>query len=517
MVCTSEPHAVEAGLEMLARGGNAIDAAVAMAAALTVVEPTSNGLGSDAFAIVWDGQQLHGLNGSGRAPTALDVSELVSARATELPKTGWLPVTVPGAVDAWHTLSVSFGNLDFAELLQPAIRFAEQGFTVSPVVAHYWALAARRYLTLQGPEYAGWAQTFAPGGQTPKAGEVWRSPDHAKTLRLIGESDGMAFYFDELASAIVHFSQATGGILTEADLSGHAHDWVTPLSVPFMGHEVWELPPNGQGIAALMALGILDGIELAGPYGSAESWHPVIEAVKRAMTDAYAEVADPAAMRVTPEVLLDRRYAASCRQRIGDRAMEPIAGRFQTGGTVYLCTADADGMMVSFIQSNFHGFGSGIVIPGTGIALQNRGYGFSLDPEHPNFAAPNKRPFHTIIPGFLTKDGKPVGPFGVMGGHMQPQGHVQVLLDTLKYGMDPQAALDAPRWRWDGGLNIAVEDRAGAKTIEGLRAKGHAVTVEEYGSGFGRGQIIWRDPDGGYIGGSDPRADGYVGITEPGA
>ena len=511
VVATSHPLAVQAGIEMLRRGGNAIDAAIATAITLTVVEPTSNGIGGDAFALVWDGERLHGLNGSGRAPKALTL-EFVKALGHEtMPTRGWLPVTVPGTPAAWRDLHKHFGRLRFEELFKPAIFYAEQGHPVAPIVAQYWGYAIQAYAQLTSPEFAAWHKTFTLNGRAPQAGEIWASPDHAQTLRQLAQSYCEEFYEGKLAEKIARFSQETGGLLSEQDLKEHTSAWVKPIKTVYRGYDVWEIPPNGQGLVALIGLNILESFDLAQyPRDSGESFHLQIEALKLAFADGLRYIADPEFVPVPTEKLLSKVYAAQRRVLITDTACDPRAGDPYAGGTVYLCTADADGMMVSFIQSNYMGFGSGIVVPGTGIALHNRGACFSLDHTHPNALAPGKRPYHTIIPGFLTRDSKAVGPFGVMGGFMQPQGHIQVIVNTIDYQLNPQASLDAPRWQWLKAREIEIEFDADPTIIEGLRARGHDVKVVEPSGRFGRGQIIWKLPSRAYIAGSDKRADGYA-------
>ncbi len=511
VVATSHPLAVQAGIEMLRRGGNAVDAALATAIALTVVEPTSNGIGSDAFALVWDGKKLIGLNGSGRAPASLTLEHMRALGHEAMPSRGWLPVTVPGAPTAWRDLHKRFGKLRFAELFEPAIAYAQEGHPVAPLVAQSWAYALAAYRDLRGAEFRGWWETFAPEGQAPQAGELWRSPDHANTLRRIAQSNAEDFYNGELSEEIARFAQETGGYLSKRDLAEHTSRWVEPISVNYRGYDVWEIPPNGQGLIALIGLNILEGFELTQhARDSVQSFHWQIEALKLAFADGQRYIADPDSVPVPIRELLDKRYAAQRRALIGDRALDPLPGDPYSAGTVYLCTADSNGMMVSFIQSNYMGFGSGIVVPGTGIALQNRGACFSLDPQHPNSFQPKKRPYHTIIPGFLTKDGKALGPFGVMGGFMQPQGHLQVVVNTVDYGLNPQASLDAPRWQWTKEKEIEIESDAAPEVIIGLRERGHGVKIVEPSGRFGRGQIIWRLPSGAYIAGSDKRADGYA-------
>lgn len=511
VVATSQPLAVQAGIEMLQRGGNAVDAAIAAAITLTVVEPTSNGIGADAFALVWAGDKLHGLNGSGRAAAALTLDAIRAAGHDAMPTRGWLPVTVPGAPRAWRDLHERFGKLPFADLFEPAIRHAEEGYKVSPIVAQYWGYAAEGYGALKGPEFRGWRETFMPKGRAPKSGETWASPGHASTLRRIAESGAEDFYKGQVAQTIASFAKQTGGLLTASDLAAHTSTWVEPITTSYRGYDVWEIPPNGQGIAALIGLNILEGFDVASmKRDSAESFHPQIESLKLAFADAHRYVADPEFAEVPTARLLDKGYAKTRRALIGERAITPKPGNPYSGGTVYLCAADADGMMVSFIQSNYMGFGSGVVVPGTGIALQNRGHGFSMDPRHLNRVEPRKRPYHTIIPGFLTREGKAIGPFGVMGGFMQPQGHMQMVVNTLEYHMHPQASLDAPRWQWTSGRKVQIESDANPAIIKALRAKGHQVEVVAPGGGFGRGQIIWRLPSGDYVAGSDKRADGYA-------
>lgn len=507
---TSHPLAAQAGEELLREGGTAVDAAVGMAAALTVVEPTSNGIGSDAFALVWAEGKLHGLNGSGRSPAGLTPETLRSAGHETMPVRGWWPVTVPGAPAAWADLHRRFGRLPFARVLAPAIRLAEAGHPVAPVVAFYWARAAEGFAALRDPEIAGWKTTFAPGGRGPAVGERVRLPDHARTLERLAASACRDFYEGELAAAVDAFAAETGGLLRAADLAAHRSEWVHPLSVRYRGAEVWELPPNGQGIVALAALGMLEGLPPGRAWDDPAGVHASVEAVKLAFADAQRHVADPPHMILEPVALLDPEYLARRRGEIGSRAEVRATGLPRTGGTVFLVAADADGMMVSLIQSNYMGFGSGVVVPGTGIALQNRGAGFDLEPGHPNVVGPGKRPFHTIIPGFLTRDGAPWGPFGVMGGHMQPQAHVQVVRALVDFGLPPQTALDLPRWRWTWDLDVDLETGWPRETTETLAARGHRLQSAAEAGPFGRGQIILREADGVLAAGSDRRADGQA-------
>jgi len=504
-VATSQPLAALAGMEMLLRGGSAVDAAVAMAACLTVVEPTSNGLGGDLFAVVWDGK-LHGLNASGKSPLALTPEQLPEGR---MPERGWLPVTVPGAVSGWRALHERWGKLPFAEVLAPAIRYAEEGFPVGPETARAWRRAEAVFLPLEGPEFGPFKEVFFPTGRAPGAGEVWRSPGHARTLREIAESYGESLYRGALAEALAAFSEATGGLLTREDLKAHAPEWVEPLSTEYRDLTVWELPPNGQGVAVLLALNLLEGFSLRpeDPW----SYHLQIEAMRLALADAFRFVADPRYMELDPRAFLSKTYAAERRRLIGERALPSVLPGLRPEGTVYLAAADGE-VMVSLIQSNYQGFGSGVLVPGTGLALQNRGLGFSLEAGHPNRVGPGKRPYHTIIPGFLTREGKPLGPFGVMGGFMQPQGHVQVVVALADFGLNPQAALDRPRWQvvpGPGGDEVLLEPGIPQATALFLKDLGHRVRYEaEYGV-FGRGQVVLRHGEA-LVGASDPRAEGLA-------
>ena len=511
MVATSQPLAAQAGLSVLQAGGNAVDAALATAAALTVLEPTSNGIGGDAFALVWMDGELSGLNASGAAPEALSLAALPGG---ELPKHGWLPVTVPGAVRGWQDLHARFGRLDFAQVLAPAIRYAREGFPLSPVLAHNWARAIRAYRSLGEPLLDEWFRTFAPSGFEPRPGALWRSEGHARTLEEIARTRGESFYSGDLAGQIDAHARATGGLLRGSDLAAHRSEWVTPIYTDVLGHRVYEIPPNGQGIAALIAANVLDWEALPGRREDPAGLHLQIEAMKRGFHDAHTYVGDPRFTEVDTARLLSAEHAAAHRAHLSDRAHDPQTAAPSTGGTVYLAAADAEGGMVSLIQSNYMGFGSGVVVPGTGVALHNRGHNFHLDPAHPNALAPGKRPYHTIIPGFLGRsDGTPVGPFGVMGGFMQPQGQLQVLVNTLRYGMDPQAALDAPRWQWLSGQRVEVEHGLGADVARALAERGHQITVQLDSGSFGRGQMIRRDPETGVLeGGTESRTDGHIAL-----
>ncbi len=490
---------------MLQRGGNAVDAALSTAITLAVVEPCSNGLGSDLFAIVWTGSELVGLNASGRAPAAWSPARFAGNSA--MPQRGWDTVTVPGAVSGWRALSQRFGKLPFGDLFEPAIRYARDGYAVSPVVAQKWAAAVPHM-----PPDLGWQAHFLPRGRAPQVGENFASPDMARSLDMIARTGGDAFYRGELAAAMVAHAQANGGAHAAADFDEHATDWVTPVAHDYRGVSVHEIPPNGQGIAALMALGMLENFELAAHApDSVEAQHLQIEAMKLAFADAYRYVSDPRTMTVAPEALLDRAYLAQRARRIDPtRASDFGPGDPPRAGTVYLCAADAGGMMISLIQSNYMGFGSGVVVPGTGISLQNRGAGFVLNPGHPNEVGGGKRPFHTIIPGFLTRNGAPLAAFGVMGGIIQPPGHVQTLVRLIDYRMNPQAALDAPRWKVNLGRSIDLEHSASPTLRAALIAMGHALeSVPDSYMDFGAGQFILRG-DGGYVAASDPRRDGQA-------
>ena len=512
MVCASQPLAAQAGLAMLQAGGNAVDAALAAAITLTVVEPTSNGLGSDAFALVWTSGRLHGLNGSGYAPERLTPEALAKRGVSgKMPRRGWAPVTVPGAPSAWAELHKRFGRLPFAKLFEPAIDYAENGYPLTPVIARLWQKAEGIFAEFKGrEEFAPFFEVFFNKGRAPRAGELVKLPRQGRALRELAQSCCESYYQGDIARALTAFSDRTGGFLSAADLADYRAEWVEPISINYRGYDVWEIPPNGHGITALMALNILRGFDFApGDKDTAECWHKQIEAMKLAFADAMYYVTDPRYMRVRTEELLAPEYAAKRRALIGERALLPEHGQPFCGGTVYLNAADGEGNMVSFIQSNFMGFGSGIVEPKYGISLNNRGCGFVLDPTMDGYLAPRKKPYHTIIPGFLTKDGQAVGPFGVMGGYMQPQGHVQVIMDTVDFALNPQAALDSPRWQWLEGRKIELEPSVPQEIITGLKERGHEVEIGD-SINFGRGQIIWRTPDGMLCGATEPRADGAV-------
>jgi len=517
VVSTSHPLAAQAGLRMMLKGGNAVDAAIAAAATLTVTEPVSNGLGSDAFCILWDGQQLHGLNASGNAPQSWTpdyFKRKYGADVAAPPKRGFDSVTVPGAVSSWVALSERFGKLPFADLMEPAIDIAERGYLLPVVVQQKWAAATPELQSMPG-----FAEGFLPWGRAPDVGELFQFKAAARGLRAIAQTKGEAFYGGEIAQAIERFSAQHGGTLTAKDFANYRPEWVTPIAQNYRGYTLHEIPPNGQGIAALIALGILEHFDVAGlAVDGVDSQHLQIEAMKLAFADVYRYVADPSAMEVTAAQMLEPAYLASRAQLIQmNKAQDFGAGNPLKGGTIYLTAADENGMMVSFIQSNYMGFGSGCVEPEFGVSLQNRGHGFNvqsggLNPA--NLVAPGKRPFHTIIPAFLTKDGQPVMSYGVMGANMQPQGHMQTLVRMLDYGQNPQAACDAPRWRYNDGFSINVEADMNAQTVQGLAQRGHHMDVinDSY-QDFGAGQFIWRMGDPkvqGYVAASDSRRDGQA-------
>jgi len=513
MVATSQPEAARAGLSILQRGGNAIDAAIAVAAALTVVEPTGNGIGGDAFAIVWFKGQLYGMNSSGPAPKQLSIGAIKDRGFAEMPRFGWEPVTVPGIPAAWANLSLKFGNLPFSEVLAPAIEIARNGFIVTPTIARSWQRAYREYSQiLNGAQYEPWFRTFTHRNAPPQAGDVWRLPDHGETLEIIGRTNARAFYEGELAEKLVAFSRTYDGYLCEEDLAQFSPEWVEPISVNYRGFDVWELPPNGQGVVTLMTLQLLSGFQFRS-WPDIASYHSAIEATKLSFADGFRYITQRDKMSTTVEELLDNNYADIRWSLIGDTAILPEPGRPHAGGTVYLAVADSDGNMISFIQSNYEGFGSGLVIPGTGIALQNRGYGFSINPDHANCLEPGKKTYHTIMPGFLTHLGEAIGPFGVMGGFNQPQAHVQVMMNSIDFSLDPQANLDAPRWRWMEGRNVIVENHFPIPLARALQSRGHDVLFSSDTSLFGRGQMIQRDLKSGVLtGGTEPRADGIVAV-----
>jgi gamma-glutamyltranspeptidase/glutathione hydrolase len=502
VVATSQPLAAQAGLQMLAAGGTAADAIIATAITLSLVEPVSNGIGADAYAIIWDGRELQGLNASGRSPAAW-TRDYFRAKSA-MPARGWEAVTVPGCVSAWVELHARYGKLPFHKLFEPAIRYGRQGFLVSPTIAGQWQAQVD---TLR--DFPGFAQAFLPGGRAPRAGEKFTFEKHALALEEIAATKGESFYRGELATKLETAAKEQGGALRATDLAAHRADWVKTIEMDYRGYALHEIPPNGQGLVALIALGILANFDLRlYPVDSADSLHLQIEAVKLAFADGWHYIGDIDYMDVGPAALLDKEYLKS-RAKLIDlkRAQDFGAGNPPKGGTVYLTAADASGMMVSYIQSNYMGFGSGIVVDG--ISLQNRGATFVLDPGHPNCVGPGKRPYQTIIPGFVTKNGEPVMSFGVMGGTMQPQGHTQVMVRIADYEQSPQAACDGPRFRVVQGLHVSLEDGFPSATLDELQGRGHRLmAVDDYNQ-FGCGQMIWKLDDGYFVA-SDPRRDGQA-------
>lgn len=517
IVSTSHPLAAQAGLRMLLKGGSAVDAAIAAAAAITLVEPVSCGLGGDAFAIVWHEGKAHGLNASGHAPMAWNPEYFAQKYGRDAngfakaPKRGVDAVTVPGVVAGWAALHEKFGKLEFSELMQPAMEIARRGHAIAPVVAHKWAAAVPEI-----KDQPGFAQTFMPQGRAPRVGERFSNPGAAHTLESIGRTRGRSMYEGDLAKTVVEFLRANGGAHTLEDFAAYKPQWVEPLQKNYRGFTLHEIPPNGQGIAALMAVGILENFDLrALGLDTVAAQHLQIEAMKLAFADIYRYVSDPRTMTVTPEQMLDPAYLAGRAKLIDPtRAQNFGPGVPDAGGTIYLSAADESGMMISFIQSNYMGFGSGVVVPDTGISLQNRGVGFSMNPASPNVVAGHKRPFHTIIPGFLSRDGKPVMSFGVMGGDIQPQGHLQTLVRMIDFDQQPQAACCAPRWKVNRDFTLDVEGSMKPEVVKGLQALGHQLkSIEDPYMDFGSGQFIWRlseDLEDGYVAASDSRRDGQA-------
>jgi gamma-glutamyltranspeptidase / glutathione hydrolase len=556
MVCTSVPAATEVGIDILKRGGSAVDAAIAANATLGLMEPVSNGIGGDLFAIVYSAKEnkLYGINGSGRSPLGLSYdqmkAELAKLHRNTIPPTGMLPISVPGTVDAWAELHKKFGKLKLSDDLAPAIRYAEEGFPVTELIAYYWAFGPRLYKGLPG----GFLETYTLDGKgrTPAKGDIFKNPDLAKSLRLIGEKGPDAFYKGEIADKIDEFMRANGGFLRKADFEKHTSTWVEPVSTTYRGYEVFELPPNGQGIAALQMLNILEGFDLrAMGRNSPETLHAMVEAKKIAWADRAKFYADPAFAKIPLAGLLSKNYAAERRKLIDPnhaakkveagapgngvgasprRSVGASARRragsssvIDDGDTIYMCTADDEGNMVSLIQSNYRGMGSGIVVPGLGFMFQDRGELFSMDPNHANVYAPGKRPFHTIIPGFVMKDGKPWEAFGVMGGGMQPQGHVQVLTNQIDFGLNVQEAGDASRWQHEGdneptgekmtesGGYVEVESGISYETVRELRKKGHDMRFDIGGyGGYQAIRVEMHDGQRVYVGASESRKDGMA-------
>ena len=515
MVNCSSPQASAAGLEALRKGGNAMDAAVAAAAALTVVEPSANGIGSDAFALVWSAkdQKLYGLNASGPAPMAASIEAVLADGNDEngkMPTYGWTPVTVPGAPMAWAELSKRFGRLALSETVAPAVRYAREGYPCSPNLAVMWKRAFEKYQeTCTGPVFDEWYRTFTPEGKPYEAGDLICLPHHADTLEAIGETNAAAFYTGEIARKIDADSKRFGGYLRYEDLAAYQAKWVEPISVDYHGYQVCEIPPNGQGIVALMALNILKEFAFH-EKENVLTYHRQLEAMKMAFADAFHYVTDPDHMELDYHCLLDPSYGAQRAAEMGQTAQVYTHGIPPKSGTVYLCCADGEGNMVSYIQSNYMGFGSGVVVTGTGVSLQNRGHDFSLNAKDANSLQPGKRSYHTIIPGFLLKDGRPVGPFGVMGGYMQPQGHVQVVMNYVDFHLDPQQALDAPRWQWMRDNTVTVETRFSMEMARKLQRLGHNIRADLSTPSFGRGQMIVRLDNGVLVGGTESRTDSNI-------
>ena len=527
MVCTSQPLATQIGLEVLKQGGTAVDAAIAANAALGLMEPTGNGIGGDLFAIVYEAKtkQLHGLNASGRSPLGLSrtalMAELDKLKRPTIPPRGFLPVSVPGAVDGWFMLHGKFGHLPMARLLEPTIQYAREGFPVSELIAYYWA----RSVPLLGKEPGAFLATFAPGGRAPAKGEIFKNPDLANTLAALATGGRDVFYRGALTDRMDAFFAAQGGWLRRVDFERHTSNWVDPVSVNYRGYDVYELPPNGQGIAALQMLNILEGFDLrAMGLNSPDALHVMIEAKKLAFEDRAKFYADPEFSKIPLRGLLSKDYAAQRRALIKlDRAGRTYdAGHpaLQEGDTIYLTTADAAGNMVSLIQSNYRGMGSGVVVPGLGFGFQNRGEMFTLQPGHANDYAPGKRPFHTIIPAFIMKDGAPWVSFGLMGGAMQPQGHVQIVVNLIDFGLNLQEAGDAARWQHDGstdydtprmttGGHVFLENGVPWATKAELLRRGHDLRTDL--GGFGGYQAIqWEARNKVYLGASESRKDGQA-------
>ena len=522
MVCAAQPLAVQAGLDILKQGGSAVDAAIAVNACLGLMEPTANGLGGDLFAMVWDPRTgaLAGLNASGRSPLALTADKVKPEKDGTIPLYSPFSWTVPGACDGWFELHARYGKLPMSVVLAPAIRFAEEGFPLSPVIAGDWERSVRVF-----KDKPGFAEVFMPGGRAPREGEVFRNPALARTLRLVADKGRDAYYKGPIAEAIVRYSKANGGFFALEDFAKHHSTWDAPISTEYRGYQVWELPPPGQGLAALELLNILETFDLKSMgRESADFWHVMVEAKKLAFADRARYYADPAFAKTPVDSLLSKAYA---RQRAGLIDMKHAARTDKPGDvaalnrreTTFLCTADANGMMVSLIQSNYTGFGSGYVVPELGFGIQDRGGLFSLQKGHPNLLEPGKRPFHTIIPAFVTRDGKPLMAFGVMGGDMQPQGHAQVLVNLIDFGMNLQEAGDAIRFHHtgsteptgtvmtDGGI-LHIEDGLPRAVLDELERRGHVIKSELVGA-YGGYQAIWRDPQTGvYCGATEMRKDG---------
>lgn len=513
MVAASSPQAAAAGLQAMRQGGNAMDAAVATAAALTVCEPTANGIGGDAFALIWSEKEkkLYGLNASGFSPKNISIEKVKDKISDDkMPTYGWIPTMVPGAPAAWAAIAEKFGKLDMEKSMEMAIDYAENGYPVSANLAKMWDRAFTKYSQqCNGEVYAEWYKTFTLNGKAPHAGEIVKLPNHAKTLKTIAKTKSEAFYRGELADKIVADSDKFGGYFCKEDFNSYKVEWVTPISVNYRGYDICEIPPNGQGIVALMALNILKEFNFA-EKESVDTYHKQWEAMKIAFADGMYHVTDPKHMSIDYNLLIKPSYGNIRAKEISDYAQSPCPKTPPTSGTVYFCTADGEGNMVSYIQSNYMGFGSGVVISDTGIAMQNRGHDFSLDSSASNALKPCKKSYHTIIPGFIMKDGKAVAPFGVMGGYMQPQGHVQVAMNLIDFNLNPQQALDAPRWQWVKNKTFTVENNFSNEIAKQLAAKGHNVEIALDNVSFGRGQIIVKQENGTLVGGTEGRTDSNI-------
>lgn len=517
MACSTVPIASQVGIDIMKAGGNAMDAAIAMATTLPLVEPTGNGLGSDCFALVWSAAEgkLYGLDGSGVEPMAMSADIVREAGYTAVPKEGWLSTMVPGAPSAWAELRRRFGTKSMAELMAPAIGYAREGFNIPVNVFPQWRGDVARITAAakkgNAAAYEPWMNYYIkPDGTLYQASDVFVHPDYADTLESLAASDCKSYYHGDIMEKIVAFSEATGGYFAKSDFENYKAGWVEPISINYKGYDVFEMPPNGHGITALMALNMLKDMDLSDNRDCADTYHKAIETIKLAFVDTKKFVADTRFMQTKVEDMLSQRYADVRRSLITDKAIYPEAGDPSCGGTVYFCTADSEGNMVSFIQSNYSRFGSGIAIPGTGITLQDRAANFSLDPASDNYLEGGKKSYHTIIPGFLAKDGQAVGPFGVMGGFMQPQGHVQVVVNTVDYHMNPQECLDAPRFQWVGEKKVQLEREVPSYIGKQLSDMGHQIEIVNTNIGMGRGEIIWRMADGTYVGGTEPRSDGSI-------
>ncbi len=518
MVCTSSSLAASAGLEILQNGGNAIDAAVATAAALSVVEPTANGIGSDCFALIWieKEKKLYGLNASGVAPKNISIKKVREKHGDKIendkmPLYGFTPTMVPGAPSGWASMSQRFGAVSLEKALTPAVKYARDGYPASSNLSKMWKRATLKYKEQfkDEEEFKNWFSTFTPNGVIPKAGDIIKLANHANTLELIGKTNAKAFYNGELMEKIIAESDKFGGFFSKEDFTSYSPEWVEPISINYKGYDICEIPPNGQGIVALMALNILKEFDFK-EKESVDTFHKQFEAIKIAFADGKHHVTDEKFMAFDYKDLISDKYAKHRAKQITDDVQNPCPEIPPKSGTVYLCTADGDGNMVSFIQSNYMGFGSGIVVSDTGISLQNRGATFTLNEDDANSLAPNKKTYHTIIPGFIKKDGEAIAPFGVMGGYMQPQAHVQVVMNLIDFNLNPQQALDAPRWQWLKDTTFSIEDTFNNEIAKQLFNKGHKIEVSLDNVSFGRGQIIVKLENGVLIGGTESRTDSNI-------